>query len=99
MVNRERSEVAALGFRQALRETEPVSAETLERLWDALHRWDPGPPDEPTLELPAWHPPPPRLPRRHAQARHRRPRTGRRMLLLYGLPAVFGIGVLLSALH
>ncbi|UQI45903.1 hypothetical protein M1P56_16825 [Streptomyces sp. HU2014] len=108
MVNRVRVEAAAReGFQRALGETEPVSTAALERLWDALHRWNPDPPDEPTMELLVWRPPlslappPPRLPRRHARPRHRRKRTRTRrwMALLCGLPAVLGLGGLLSALR
>ncbi|MFI9311023.1 hypothetical protein [Streptomyces triculaminicus] len=104
MVNRVRAEAAARErFQRALGETAPVTTDVLERLWDALHRWepDPPPPDEPTMQLPTWRPPPPRLPRRHARARHRRKRTraGRRMALLCGIPAVLGLGLLLSALR
>ncbi|WP_367132804.1 MULTISPECIES: hypothetical protein [Streptomyces] len=103
MVNRERVEATACeGFQQALAETEPVSRAVLEQLWDALHRWNPDPPpDEPTVELPVWRPPPPQLPRRHGRARHRRKRTRPRrwLALLCGLPAVFGLGALLSALR
>ncbi|MFC4517787.1 hypothetical protein [Streptomyces ehimensis] len=108
-MNRERvaEEDAREGARQALRHRDPVATETLERLWDALHRWDPNPPTEPDpgptiVEPPSSTPPRPPLPwrRRRGRARHRRrqPHARRRLLLLV-CPAAFGLGLLLSTLR
>ncbi|MFQ6197057.1 hypothetical protein [Streptomyces sp. NPDC000405] len=107
-MNRERvMEEAREGARQALRHRDPVPTETLERLWDALHRWDPSPPPDAgpgpiAVEPPSWEPPRPPLPRRRrrgrARHRRRRPHTRRRLLLLV-CPAAFGLGLLLSTLR
>ncbi|MFI0912454.1 hypothetical protein [Streptomyces abikoensis] len=106
-MNRERVEEAARqDFQQALDDKHTVSMVALEQIWDALHRWNPdppdvGPPDEPTLVLPAWHPQRPELPRRCGRARHKRPRArpARWLIVLCSAPAAFVLGVLLAALN
>ncbi|CAM5312880.1 hypothetical protein [Streptomyces abikoensis] len=101
-MNRERVEAAARqDFQHALDDKDTVSVVALERIWDALHRWNPDPPDEPTLVLPVWRLPRPELPRRCGRARHKRPRArpARWLIVLCSAPAAFMLGVLLAALH